>query len=128
MLDHYPKTNDLDPAPHENHTSGIIPAVRGPLELFSSAVPLELLAKIPLDLSGSNVKETAPKNNAGLCGKLGLRAVFDPSAGALLVILGMSLQITRELISFTGRRTGALGRGFSRRSWIRSRRFNSYSA
>ena len=93
MLDQSSKINDLEPPPHEPHSSGSAPAVRGPLELFSSAVPLDLLAKIPLDLSGSNVttvKETIPKNNAGLCGKLGLRAVFDPSAGALLVMLGVS--------------------------------------
>ena len=92
MLDQSSKFDNLDPPPHAPPAQFIAPAVRGPLELFSSAVPLDLLSKLPLDLGGSNVttvKETNPKNNAGLCGKLGLRAVFDPSAGALMVILGM---------------------------------------
>jgi hypothetical protein len=95
MLEQASKNNNLEPHLHELPESGIAPAVRGPLELFSSAIPLDLLSKIPVDLGGSNmttVKETTLKNNAGLCGKLGLRAVFDPSAGALLVILGISSQ------------------------------------
>ncbi len=120
MLDQFSKINNLEPPPHEP-ASFIVPAVRGPLELLSSAVPLDLLSKIPVDLGGSNVtvtKETAPKNNAGLCGKLGLRAVFDPSAGALLVILDVSLQNMRELTGIAGCRTGALGRRFAWRSWI----------
>ena len=74
---------------HANFSSQLfsLPAVRLPLESFSSLASKDSLTTTTFDQASAKSPRADPaaKNNAGLCGKLGIRAIFDPSSGALLV-------------------------------------------
>ena len=67
-------------------------ALRESLDLVSTAIPRDLLSKVSTDNTSANSpvprdapKDASAKNSCVSTGKLGIKAVFDPSSGALMV-------------------------------------------